>query len=103
MSKKVQICVIALYMADNDFVSFAKIPASKELTAAYPVVPLRLCTKNGDIITIDKVTGVARVASLKAGGLGDRYTCMATLGDCQREIYVYKDEDSWFLEEDFDS
>ncbi|MCL2342505.1 MAG: hypothetical protein FWC62_01195 [Firmicutes bacterium] len=101
MGRKVEICVLALYVADSEGLSFMKVPVSKALAARYPVVPLRLCTRAGDVIIIDSVRDVSRVASLKAGGLGDRYTCLATLGDRQREIYVYKDEDKWFLEEEF--
>ena len=46
-------------------------------------------------------TDIRRKASQKAGGIGNRYTCLATLGDRQREIQLYKDEDRWFLDENF--
>ena len=101
MGSKVEICVLVLYITDSDYISFSKIPVSRALAAKHPVVPLRLFTKNGDVIIIDSVKDISRVASMKAGGLGDRYTCLATLGEQQREIYVYKDQDTWFLEEEF--
>ena len=31
----------------------------------------------------------------------ERYTCLATMGDRQREIFVYKDENDWYMESDF--
>jgi hypothetical protein len=44
--------------------------------------------------SIDKITDVCRAASLKAGGLGVRYTCMVH----GRQTYLYFEEDRWFME-----
>ena len=96
---KIGVCVIAVYI-DKD-AHMENVPISSQLAARHPVVPLRLLTGEGNKIYIDRVTDIQRRASMKAGGLGDRYTCMATFGECQREIYVYKDGDEWFMEEEF--
>jgi hypothetical protein len=96
---KVAVCVIALYVTSEAHLS--AVPASPALTARWRVIPLRVCTPGSETIFIDRVTDVCRQASSKAGGLGNRYTCVATMGAQQREIYLYKDEDDWFLEEDF--
>ena len=71
------------------------------MVAKHKVIPIRLLTECGERIIIDRITSIHRQASTKVGGLGERYTCMATLGERQREIYVYKDENDWYLEEGF--
>lgn len=76
-------------------------PASPALIAKYKVIPVRIMTQDGSRIIIDKVTHVHRQASTKVGGLGERYTCLATRGDIQREIYIYKDENEWYMESEF--
>lgn len=44
---------------------------------------------------ISRVTDVRRAASLKAGGVGQRYTCIVG----GREIYLfYEDNNQWFME-----
>ena len=96
---KVEASVIAVYVADADHMS--GLPVSAALAAKYRVVPLRIRTKYGEKIHIDRVTDITCQASRKAGGVGNRYTCLATWGETQREIYLYKDEDVWFLEEAF--
>ena len=96
---KKSVSVIAIYLG-KDY-NLSRIPASSALTAKHRVMPLKVLTHDGDKIIIDRVTDVRRQASTKAGGLGERYTCLATLGEQQREIYVYKDEDDWYMEEEF--
>jgi hypothetical protein len=44
--------------------------------------------------TIDRIVGVCRVASLKAGGTGVRYTCMVH----GHETNLFFEEDRWFIE-----
>jgi len=96
---KISICVFAVYIGE-DF-NLKRIPASSKQVATYKVIPLRILTRAGETITIDRITDIRRQASTKAGGLGDRYTCLATLGEFQREILLYKDNDDWYMEEDF--
>jgi hypothetical protein len=86
---------MAVYLSQDDNVS--KLPVNKSLAAAYPVIPLRIFTEKSGKIPIDRIKDIRRQASTKAGGLGNRYTCLVTTGDIQREIYLYKDEDEWFL------
>lgn len=98
---KIPISVIALYVSENVSLPSYKIPTSAKLLATYKVIPLRILNENDEKIIIDRIIDIRREASTKAGGLGDRYTCLATRGDVQKQIYVYKDEDEWFLEDYF--
>lgn len=47
------------------------------------------------IYEIDKVTDCRRVASLKAGGVGERYTCI--VAGTQHYLY-YEGDNRWFME-----
>jgi hypothetical protein len=96
---KIPISVIAVYIGDGFTISH--IPASPGLAAQCRVVPLRIMTRNDEKIIVDRVISFIRMASTKAGGLGEKYTCLATLGEIQREINVYKDDNTWFMEADF--
>ena len=57
------------------------------------VRPLILWWDDGRKYEIDRVLDVRRAASLKAGGIGIRYTCRI-LGN---ERYLYLDEDKWYV------
>ena len=57
------------------------------------VRPLILWWDDGRKYEIDRVLDVRRAASLKAGGIGIRYTCRI-LG---KERYLYRDEDKWYV------
>jgi len=59
------------------------------------LVPLSITWTDGHVYDIQKVTDVSRAASLKAGGVGTRYTCMID-GRCSH-IY-YEDNNLWFVE-----
>ncbi len=56
--------------------------------------PIAFWWENGRRYYIDRVTDVCRAASLKAGGIGIRYTCNV-LG---KQIYLFYEEDRWFME-----
>lgn len=58
------------------------------------LMPEAFWWKNGRRYSIDRVTDVCRAASLKAGGIGIRYTC-TVLG---RQICLFYEEDRWFIE-----
>ena len=47
--------------------------------------PLMLKWEDGRKYTIDRVIGVRRSASLKAGGIGIRYTCIV----CGKQTYLF--------------
>ena len=69
-----------------------------EVTARYDVdgniTPLSVTWEDGTVYEIDKVLDNRRAASLKAGGIGMRYTCRI-LG---QESYLFYEEPRWFVE-----
>ncbi len=95
---KIPVSVIAVHVAEGSTVT--RIPASPALAAQYKIIPLRILTRGGERIYVDRVLNIQREASFKAGGIGDKYTCTATLGEKQREIAVYRDDTDWFMEDD---
>lgn len=56
--------------------------------------PISIIWEDGREYSIQKVTDICRAASLKAGGVGLRYTCK--IGN--REVYLFFENDRWFLE-----
>lgn len=58
------------------------------------LTPLSLTWEDGTVYLIDRVLDVRRAASLKAGGMGIRYT-VKILG---RQRYLYYEEPKWFVE-----
>ena len=56
-------------------------------------IPLWMIWEDGRKFEIDRVLDIWRAASLKAGGLGSRYT-VRILG---KERYLYYDENRWFV------
>lgn len=98
-SGKIPVSVIAVYVGEG--FEDLKTPASPALAAKYKVIPLKILTRNGEKIIVDRVIGISRKASTKAGGLGKRYACLATIDEIQREICVYKDNDDWYMEDEF--
>lgn len=60
------------------------------------MTPLSITWENGHIYEIDKITDVRRAASLKAGGMGWRYTCVIE----KKEKYLFYDlcDKKWFVE-----
>ena len=69
-----------------------------EVTAKFDtdgiITPLSVTGEDGKVYEIDKVLDKRRAASLKAGGIGMRYTCRI-LG---RESYLFYEEPRWFVE-----
>lgn len=58
------------------------------------VLPSAILWEDGRTFSIDQITDIRKAASLKAGGIGVRYTCLV-LG---KQVFLYKDEDRWFME-----
>ena len=58
------------------------------------LLPVAFWWENARRYSIDQVTDVCRAASLKAGGVGIRYTCMVH----GRQTYLFYEEDRWFME-----
>ena len=60
------------------------------------VLPLCINWDDGRQFPIDRVTDVRYAASLKAGGVGIRYTCRIQ----SHEKYIFLEENRWFIEND---
>ena len=58
------------------------------------ITPLSVTWKDGMIYEIDKVVDKRRAASLKAGGIGMRYTCRIL----NQDSYLFYEEPRWFVE-----
>lgn len=59
------------------------------------MIPLAIIWEDGARYDIEKVTDARNAASLKAGGVGLRFTCLVN----NRETYLFLEEDRWFVEE----
>ena len=59
------------------------------------LLPRGFVWEDGQRLSIDRITDCRRAASLKAGGVGTRYTCMVQ----GKEVYLYyEDNNQWFME-----
>ena len=56
--------------------------------------PTSIVWEDGRTFAIDRILDVRRAASLKAGGMGMRYTCRI----CGKVVYLFNDEKHWFME-----
>ena len=69
-----------------------------EVTAKFDtegnITPLSVTWEDGMVYEIDRILDRRRAASLKAGGIGMRYTCRIS----GRQSYLYYDEPRWFVE-----
>ena len=66
-----------------------------EFTKDGRLLPVSFKWDDGRTFEIQRVTDVRRAASLKAGGVGTRYTCMI----CGQVKYLYYEENNlWFME-----
>lgn len=59
------------------------------------MLPKKMVWTDGHVYEIQKVTDVRRAASLKAGGVGQRYTCII---DGKESHLFYDDNNLWFVE-----
>ena len=69
-----------------------------EVTARFDVegniTPLSVTWEDGTVYEIDRILDKRRAASLKAVGIGMRYTCRIS----GRQSYLYYEEPRWFVE-----
>ena len=69
-----------------------------EVTARFDtegrITPLSLTWEDGTVFEIDRVLDCRRAASLKAGGIGMRYT--VRIGN--QQSYLYYEDPRWFVE-----
>jgi len=59
------------------------------------LIPLSMVWQDGRVYEIQKVLDVRRAASLKAGGVGMRYTCM--IEGVSSHLF-YEADNRWFVE-----
>lgn len=58
------------------------------------VKPISIHWDDGRTFEIDRITDIRKSASLKAGGIGVRYTC-----DIRgKQVHLFKDDTKWFME-----
>ena len=60
--------------------------------------PVAYQLPGGSPVKIDCITDERQAASLKSGGQGTRYTCKVTVDEVQSDVYLFHDEELWFLE-----
>lgn len=58
------------------------------------ISPISLTWENGTIYEIDRVIEKRLAPSLKAGGIGIRYTCRIL----NHQFYLFYEEPKWFVE-----
>lgn len=66
-----------------------------DFTSDGRMLPKKMVWTDGHVYEIQKVTDVRRAASLKAGGVGQRYTCII---DGKESHLFYEDNNLWFVE-----
>lgn len=79
---------------ENEYKVYVKVEAH-----FYPdgqVLPVALWWEDGRRYTVDRVLDVCRAASLKAGGLGIRYSCRVH----SKHVYLFYEDGTgrWFME-----
>lgn len=58
------------------------------------IIPLKILWDDGRQFDIDKVVDIRKAASLKAGGVGIRYTCRIN----GNNKHLWLEENKWFVE-----
>lgn len=71
------------------------VDVTAEFTEEGRLIPRSILWEDGRSYTIDKVEQCSRRASLKAGGVGLRYTCR--IGNAVRYLF-YEENYRWFME-----
>lgn len=77
---------------DNPNKIYAKVRA--DILPDGSVIPLMFRVGDHQAMRIDRVLDVRQAASLKLGGQGTRYTCLAE----DRRYYLFHDRGRWFVE-----
>lgn len=66
-----------------------------EFTPDGRLLPRSVMWEDGHVYEITRIKDIRRAASLKAGGVGMRYTCII----CNQEKHLfYEDNNLWFME-----
>lgn len=58
-------------------------------------MPVNIIWRDGHTYEIQRIINMCRAASLKAGGVGMRYTCVI---DGRQTYLFYEDNNMWFVE-----
>lgn len=66
-----------------------------EFTKDGRLLPKSVRWEDGVVYEITRVTDIRRAASLKAGGVGMRYTCVI---ENQPKYLFYEENNMWFME-----
>ena len=53
---------------------------------------------DGEWVIVEKVTDSRRRASLRAGTVGIRYSCVVNINETQKHIYLFDECGKWFIE-----
>lgn len=82
--------------ANNGTISSAKVYVDVDVHFCKDgrLIPKAIIWEDGRRYEIDKVTQVAKRASMKAGGCGIRYTCIVQ----GQQSYLFYEVDKWFVE-----
>ena len=71
------------------------VTVTAEFTADGILLPRSFIWEDGRCYQIDRVKDKRRAASTKAGGVGERYTCIVE----GKEVFLYyEDNNKWFME-----
>ena len=71
------------------------VDVTAEFSKEGDLVPKSFRWEDGQVYEIERVKDVRRAASLKAGGVGMRYTCVIV---GQEKHLFYEDNNMWFME-----
>ena len=71
------------------------VDVTAEFSKEGDLVPKSFRWEDGQVYEIERIKDVRRAASLKAGGVGMRYTCVI---DGQEKHRFYEDNNMWFME-----
>jgi hypothetical protein len=70
------------------------VTVSAEFTPDGQILPRSFVWEDGRRFTVDRVIDIRPAASLKAGGMGTRYTCSIQ----GRQAFMFLDGNRWFME-----
>ena len=71
------------------------VDVTAEFSKEGDLVPKSFRWEDGQVYEIERIKDVRRAASLKAGGVGMRYTCV--IGGQEKHLF-YEDNNMWFME-----
>ena len=71
------------------------INVNAEFTKEGEVIPHSVVDDDGEIFEIQRIKDIRRAASLRAGAVGIRFTCII---DGYEKVIFYEDNCKWFVE-----